>query len=133
MSLKFSLVGALALLIAAGPALAAGKPRVAFVPQLTGIPYFNAMQDGGNRAAKAFDVDFVYTGPVEANPVDQLQVVQNLINQGVEAISVSILDASALSPVVDSAKAAHLHLFTSDSDAPKSAWANGVNPRSRQL
>jgi ABC-type sugar transport system substrate-binding protein len=120
MSLKFSLVGVLALAIAASPALAAGKPRVAFVPQLTGIPYFNAMQDGGNRAAKAFDVDFVYTGPVDANPVDQLQIVQNLINQGIEAISVSILDASAMSPLVDSAKAAHLHLFTSDSDAPKS-------------
>jgi ABC-type sugar transport system substrate-binding protein len=120
MSLKLSLVGVLALMIAAGPALAAGKPRVAFVPQLTGIPYFNAMQDGGNRAAKAFDVDFVYTGPVDANPVDQLQIVQNLVNQGVEAISVSVLDASALSPLVESAKAAHLHLFTSDSDAPKS-------------
>jgi len=120
MSLKFSLVGALALAIVAGPAFAAGKPRVAFVPQLTGIPYFNAMQDGGNRAAQAFGVDFVYTGPVDANPVDQLQIVLNLINQGVEAISVSILDASALSPLVESAKAAHLHLFTSDSDAPKS-------------
>ena len=120
MSLKACLAATVALAALSGAAFAAGKPRVAFVPQLTGIPYFNAMQDGGNRAAKAFGVDFIYTGPVDANPVDQLQIVQNLINQGVEAISVSVLDASALTPVVESAKAAHLHLFTSDSDAPKS-------------
>ena len=120
MKLKPVLLAAVALAALSGAASAAGKPRVAFVPQLTGIPYFNAMQEGGDRAAKAFGVDFVYTGPVDANPVDQLQIVQNLINQGVEAISVSVLDASALTPLVDTAKAAHVHLFTSDSDAPKS-------------
>lgn len=120
MKLKPVLLAAVALAALSGAASAAGKPRVAFVPQLTGIPYFNAMQEGGDRAAKAFGVDFVYTGPVDANPVDQLQIVQNLINQGVEAISVSVLDASALTPLVEAAKAAHVHLFTSDSDAPKS-------------
>jgi rhamnose transport system substrate-binding protein len=120
MKIKSVLLAAVASAALSCAASAAGKPRVAFVPQLTGIPYFNAMQEGGNRAAKAFDVDFVYTGPVDANPVDQLQIVQNLINQGVEAVSVSVLDASALTPLVETAKAAHVHLFTSDSDAPKS-------------
>ena len=120
MSLKPLLLAAVALSALTGAAGAAGKPRVAFVPQLTGIPYFNAMQEGGDRAAKAFGVEFIYTGPVDANPVDQLQIAQNLVNQGVEAISVSVLDASALTPLVESAKAAHLHLFTSDSDAPSS-------------
>lgn len=123
MPLKRLLAATIALVALAGPALAAGQPRVAFVPQITGIPYFNAMEEGGKRAAKEFGVEFIYTGPVDANPVDQLQIVQNLVNQGVEAISVSILDASALAPLVDSAKAAGLKLFTSDSDAPKSGRA----------
>ncbi|STQ44811.1 Autoinducer 2-binding protein lsrB precursor [Ewingella americana] len=43
-------------------AFAQDKPKVAFVPQIVGIPYFKAMQDGGNRAAKAFGVDFIYSG-----------------------------------------------------------------------
>lgn len=114
---------ALATLLLSGTAGAADKPRVAFVPQLTGIPYFNAMEEGGKRAAKDLGVDFIYTGPVDASPIDQLQIVQNLINQGVNAISVSILDASGLSPLVESAKAANLKLFTSDSDAPQSGRA----------
>lgn len=114
---------ALAIACVSNRAGAADLPSVAFVPQLTGIPYFNAMQAGGEKAAKAFGVHFIYTGPVDANPVDQLQIVQNLVNQGVQAIGVSILDASSLAPVVAQAKAKGLKLFTSDSDAPNSGRA----------
>jgi len=102
---------------------AVDKPKVAFVPQIIGIPYFKAMEDGGNRAAKAFGVDFIYSGPVDTNPMDQLQIVQNLIAQGVNAISVSVLDASSIAPVVEQAKAKNVKLFTSDSDAPDSGRA----------
>lgn len=102
---------------------AADKPNVAFVPQIVGIPYFQAMQDGGNRAAKELGVDFIYSGPVDTNPMDQLQIVQNLIAQGVKAISVSVLDASSLAPVVEQAKSRGISLYTSDSDAPDSGRA----------
>ena len=110
-------------LIIAGAAGAQEKPKVAFVPQLIGIPYFNAMEAGGNKAAKELGVDFIYSGPVDTNPVDQLQIVQNLIDQGVGAISVSVLDASSIAPVVEAAKAKGIKLFTSDSDAPESGRA----------
>ena len=101
----------------------AADKKVAFVPQLIGIPYFNAMQAGGNRAAKDLGVDFIYSGPVDTNPVDQLQIVQNMIDQGVDAISISVLDASSIAPVVEAAKAKGVKLFTSDSDAPDSGRA----------
>src|SRR5208337_3388656 len=108
---------------AAGPAIADEMKSVAFVPEIVGIPYFNAMQDGGNKAAKDLGVKFIYSGPVDTNPVDQLQIVQNLINQGVNAIAVSVLDASSIAPVVQAAKAKGSVLFTSDSDAPASGRA----------
>lgn len=104
-------------------AFAQDKPKVAFVPQLIGIPYFNAMEAGGNKAAQELGVEFIYTGPVDTNPVDQLQIVQNLIDQGVNAVSVSVLDASSIAPVVEAAKAKGVKLFTSDSDAPDSGRA----------
>jgi ABC-type sugar transport system substrate-binding protein len=104
-------------------AFAQDKPKVAFVPQLIGIPYFNAMEAGGKRAAEELGVEFIYSGPVDTNPVDQLQIVQNLIDQGVSAVSVSVLDASAIAPVVEAAKAKGAKLFTSDSDAPDSGRA----------
>lgn len=118
-----TMVSAALLSTIAVSAYAQDKPKVAFVPQIIGIPYFKAMEDGGNRAAKAFGVDFIYSGPVDTNPMDQLQIVQNLIAQGVNAISVSVLDASSIAPVVAQAKAKNVKLFTSDSDAPDSGRA----------
>ncbi len=119
-SFRLLLLGT-ACLLASGPARAAdARNTVAFVPQIVGIPYFNAMEAGGKKAADALGVGFIYSGPVDTNPVDQLQIVQNLVSQGVGAVSVSVLDASSLAPVVEAAKAKNVKLFTSDSDAPKS-------------
>ena len=101
-------------------AMAQDTPSVAFVPQLIGIPYFNAMENGGNAAAADLGVEFIFQGPVDANPLDQLQIVESLISRGVDAIAVSVLDASALAPLMDSAASQDAILFTSDSDAADS-------------
>jgi len=122
-SLKLVLAAATMLGAASGAAFAADKNTVAFVPQIVGIPYFNAMEAGGKRAAAALGVGFIYSGPVDTNPVDQLQIVQNLIDQGVGAVSVSVLDASSLAPVVADAKKKGVKIFTSDSDAADSGRA----------
>ena len=119
---KIALLAAALLAVSSTFALAADK-KVAFVPQIIGIPYFDAMEAGGKEAAAKFGVDFIYQGPVDTNPVDQMQIVQNLIDQGVNAVAVSVLDASSIAPVVEAAKAKHIALFTSDSDAPKSGRA----------
>lgn len=120
---SLALAAAVAILAAASPSFAQEKPKVAFVPQIVGIPYFNAMEAGGKKAAEALGVEFVYQGPVDSSPVDQLQIVQSLIDQGVGAVSISVLDASSIAPVVEAAKAKNVKLFTSDSDAPDSGRA----------
>ncbi len=76
------------------------------------------MEAGGKKAAADLGVDFIYSGPVDSNPVDQLQIVQNLINQGVSAVSVSVLDTSSIAPLVKDADQQHVKLFTRDSAAP---------------
>jgi rhamnose transport system substrate-binding protein len=116
----------------AGSAFAQGKPRVAFIPQIVGIPYFNAMEAGGNKAAEKLGVDFIYQGPVDTNPVDQLQILSTLIDQGIEAIAISVLDASSLDPVIEQAKEKGSIIFTSDSDAPNSQRAVYVAQASDQ-
>lgn len=119
---RYLMTGAVAALATAiaGTAAAQDTPRVAFIPQLIGIPYFNAMEEGGNEAAAALGVEFIYQGPVDTNPIDQLQILSNLVDQGVEAIAISVLDASSLAPVIADAEARGISIFTSDSDAPDS-------------
>jgi Periplasmic binding protein domain len=79
-------------LFIASTALAQTKPKVAFVPQIVGIPYFNAMEEGGKDAAEKFGVEFIYSGPTDTNPAEQLRIVNGLIDQGVNAVSLSVLD-----------------------------------------
>ncbi len=91
---------------------------VAFIPQLIGIPYFNAMEAGGKAAAERFGVNFIYQGPIDVSAPEQLRIFDALIAQGVDAIAIAVLDETSICPAMERAAAAGLIPFTSDSDAP---------------
>jgi rhamnose transport system substrate-binding protein len=67
--------------------------RIAFIPQLVGIPYFDAMKAGGEQAAKDFGVTYMDVGSPEASAAEQVRLMENLIQQKVDAISISVLDS----------------------------------------
>jgi len=94
--------------------------RIAFIPQLIGIPYFTAMEEGGKEAAEKFGGEFLYVGATTASAPEQVRLMENLISQGVDAISVSVLDSASINPVISKAKAAGIAVYTSDSDSPDS-------------
>ncbi|HAD06408.1 MAG TPA: autoinducer 2 ABC transporter substrate-binding protein [Anaerolineaceae bacterium] len=94
--------------------------KIAFIPQLIGIPYFTAMEEGGNDAAKAFGVTYLNVGSPTANAAEQVRLMENLIQQRVDAISISVLDSASLNPVMERAEQAGIVVYTSDSDSPNS-------------
>ena len=51
--------GAALLIVSSSLALSDGNKKVAFVPQIVGIPYFDAMEAGGKEAAAKLGVDFI--------------------------------------------------------------------------
>ncbi|MDR0361519.1 MAG: autoinducer 2 ABC transporter substrate-binding protein [Planctomycetota bacterium] len=111
---------ALFALLFTGAASAAEKTRVAFIPQLIGIPYFTAMEKGGEKAAQDLGIEFMYVGAPTASASEQVRLFENLIQQKVDAISISVLDAVSLNPVIRRARAAGIAVFTSDSDSADS-------------
>jgi len=115
--LSTALVGLL-LVMSGGPGQAQKKMQIAFVPKLVGIPYFNAMEKGGKEAARDLGVTFVYTGPTTADSAAQIQIVDNLITKGVDALSVAPNDPAAIGPILKKAKDKGIHVYTSDTDAP---------------
>src|SRR5260221_2505471 len=108
------------MLFTAGIGLAQSKPKVAFVPQVVGVPYFNAMEEGGKDADEKFGVEFSDTGPKDTNPDEQRRMVISLIDQGVSAVSLSVLDAKSSDPVKKKAKENGVKISASNSDATKS-------------
>lgn len=107
-----------------GSSAAAGaggaKKKVAFVPKLQGIPYFEAMNAGGQAAAKELDIEWLYQGPTQADAAAQAQIVRSYIQQKVDTLIVAPNDPDSMAPVLQQAKDAGIKVLTSDTDAPNS-------------
>lgn len=88
------------------PAAPAAKEpfEIAAVVKITGIPWFNVVETGVNRAAKELGVNAYQTGPAQADPAQQVKIVEDLVAKGVDAIAVVPNDAKALEPVFQKAK-----------------------------
>lgn len=91
--------------------------RIAFVPQIQGIPYYVAMEQGGQAAAKKFGVTYVQQGPTTTSGADQLRIFESFVNQGFDVVAVSPDDVESLKPAIAAAKAKGVHVITSDADA----------------
>ncbi|MDE2755202.1 MAG: hypothetical protein OXI92_01490, partial [Acidobacteriota bacterium] len=47
--------------------------RIAMIPKLVGIGYFEATEQGAREAARELDVELVYDGPTDARTEDQIK------------------------------------------------------------
>jgi ribose transport system substrate-binding protein len=107
---------------AAGTASAADKKlKFAVVPKAMNNPYFDLSRDGCMSRAKTIGVECIYTGPIEHEPASQVQIIQDLITQGVDGLAISVSDAEAAVGVIKQARDAGIAVITFDADSPKSA------------
>ncbi|MDQ0765527.1 autoinducer 2 ABC transporter substrate-binding protein [Streptomyces canus] len=104
-----------------------GAVKVAFVPKVQGIPYFEAMNTGGKAAAKKLGIQWIYQGATTGDAAAQADIVKSLIQQKVDVIAVAPNDPDSLAPVLKLAKQAGIKVMTTDTDAPNSARQVFVN------
>jgi len=109
------------LLLSFSSIVEAEKLKVAFIPQLIGIPYFTAMEEGGKEAAERFGIEFTYVGPTTTSAPEQVKIMDSLIRQNYNAISISVLDPESINPIIEKARKKGIDVLTSDSDSPDSA------------
>ncbi|MEU4164011.1 autoinducer 2 ABC transporter substrate-binding protein [Actinoplanes sp. NPDC026670] len=113
----------------------AGKKtyKVAFVPKLQGVPYFEAMNAGGKEAAAALgNVEWLYQGPTQADAAAQADIVRSYIQQKVDTLIVAPNDPDSMAPLLQQAKDAGIHVATADTDAPTSVREVFVNQATAQ-
>lgn len=79
-------------------------PEIAVVVKITGIPFFNVLEEGVKRAAEELGVNAYVTGPTDADPAQQVKIVEDLVNTDVDAIVVVPNDATVLEPVLQRAQ-----------------------------
>ena len=110
-----------------------GTVKVAFVPKLQGVPYFEAMNAGGKKAAAALgNVQWLYQGPTTADAGAQADIVRSFIQQKVNTLIVAPNDPDSMAPLLAEAKAQGIHVATADTDAPNSVREAFVNQATAQ-
>jgi rhamnose transport system substrate-binding protein len=94
MKIKTSLILTVAALALSGSALA--EVKIALVAKSLGNGFFEAANVGAQEAAKELgDVKVIYTGPTTTTAEAQIEVLNGLIAQGVDAIAISANDPDA--------------------------------------
>ena len=97
---------------------AAKDVKIAFVPQIQGIPYYVSMENGGKAAAAKFGASYIQQGPTSTSAADQLRIFESFVNQGFDVVAVSPNDIETLKPAIGRAVAKGVKVITSDADAP---------------
>lgn len=124
---------ALASVLMAGAAQAETK-RIALVVKALGIGFFEAANKGAEEAAKELgDVEIIYTGPTDTTAEGQIEVINALIAQKVDAIAVSANDTDALVPTLKKAMERGITVISWDSGVAKDGRLMHLNPSSSPL
>src|SRR5262249_48064302 len=95
-----------------------GKPRVAFVSN-NPEAFWNIAEAGAKKAAGEFNVELLFRKPSPGNAATQKEEIDTVLNQGVKAIAVSVIDPKNQAEYLDEI-AGKVSLLTQDNDAPNS-------------
>lgn len=108
--------------------------RIAIVVKALGIGFFEAAAKGAEEAAKELgDVEIIYTGPTDTTAEGQIEVINSLIAQKVDAIAVSANDTDALVPTLQKAMERGITVISWDSGVAKDGRMMHLNPSSSAL
>ncbi|MBR9765345.1 MAG: rhamnose ABC transporter substrate-binding protein [Rhodobacteraceae bacterium] len=117
----------------AGPA-SAEDMRIALVVKALGIGFFEAAAKGAEEAASELgDVEIIYTGPTDTTAEGQIEVINALIAQQVDAIAVSANDTDALVPTLKKAMQRGITVISWDSGVAEDGRQAHLNPSSNAL
>ena len=113
-----------------------GKPartRVGIVAKSLGNGFFDAVHKGADEAGKELDAEVIFTGPTTPTAEGQIEVLNSLIAQRVDAIAVSANDPDALVPTLKRAMERGIKVISYDSAVAAAGRMAHLAPSSDQL
>ncbi len=93
----------------------AGHIRVGLVAKSLGNGFFDAVNKGAQEAAKEIDAEVIFVGPTTPTAEGQIETLNSLIAQRVDAIAVSANDPDALVPTLKKAMERGIKVISYDS------------------
>jgi len=94
------------------PAFAEDSKSIATVVKIAGIQWFNRMEEGVQQFAAETGHDAFQVGPAQADPQQQVALIEDMIARGVDALAVVPMSPEALEPVLARAMEAGITVIT---------------------
>ena len=91
------------------------RTRVGVVAKSLGNGFFDAVHKGADEAARELDAEIIFNGPTTPTAEGQIEVLNSLIAQRVDAIAVSANDPDALVPTLKRAMERGIKVVSYDS------------------
>jgi simple sugar transport system substrate-binding protein len=88
----------------AAPAVAQDSKNMVTVVKIAGIQWFNRMEEGVKKYAADTGNNAFQVGPAQADPQQQVALIEDMIAQGVNSIAVVPMSPEALEPVLKRAQ-----------------------------
>lgn len=115
-SLAFLMLLVLLMLSLSGLALAENPaPKIAFVPKLTNQPWWERAIDGVKQWSQDNNLEVIIKGPTEADPAAQVQIITDIVNQGVDILCVAPLDYESCENILKQARDKGIIVITHES------------------
>jgi ABC-type sugar transport system, periplasmic component len=104
------------------------KWKILFVAKLLGHPYEARQQKAVEAAAKDFNMDITFTGPMKADALDQVKIIEDWLAKGIDGLVVSPDDPAALNPVMKKAMSMGVKVGYYESNADPGTYDYGFTP-----
>lgn len=95
-----------------------GQYQMVSIPKVR-VPWFNDLEKGVLRAAEEYDVNAYQQAPGSADEAEQVRLVEDAINQGVDSVMVVPNNAESLEPVFQRAQDEGIAVLTHESPNQK--------------
>ena len=93
------------------------KYNIVTIVKISGIQWFNRMEEGVKQFAADTGDDAFLVGPAQADPQQQVALIEDMIAQGVNALAVVPMSPEALEPVLGKAMEQGIVVITHEAAA----------------
>jgi rhamnose transport system substrate-binding protein len=107
--------------------------RIGLVAKSLGSGFFDAVHRGADEAAAALGVEVIFTGPTAPTAEGQIEVLNALIAQRVDAIAISANDPDAVVPTLQRAMHRGIKVISFDSAVARAGRAVHLAPSADDL
>ncbi len=93
-----------------------GVLRIAYIPQNTGNPYFERINQGFQETCAELGCEVTFSAPATAEATAQIPFIQEQVQRGIDVLAIQPNSVDALNAILDDVRAQGVFVITTNND-----------------